>query len=191
MGDWNCTPRLALGCWQPEQPDRLQRLTDAAGWWRSGDRARLRPASRFWGDWIRPCIPVERPFSGTARTTPAAARAAGLAVDAVLLLGVLILSGERLVALVRLEDAGLLEEFAAAHPGLAAGGTAAALVVVSGAGPDGSRQMATAALAPLVRAAGCGRGLRPPASVRSHPAGHSVGGCPDRWPRDATAAGTC
>lgn len=106
------TPRLALGCWQPEQPDRLQRLTDAAGWWRSGDRARLRPGLQILGRLDTAM------HSGGETVFPeqleqrlqAAARAAGLAVDAVLLLGVPDPEwGERLVALVRLEDAGLLE----------------------------------------------------------------------------------
>ena len=106
------TPRLALGCWQPEQPDRLQRLTDAAGWWRSGDRARFRPGLQILGRLDTAM------HSGGETVFPeqleqrlqAAARAAGLAVDAVLLLGVPDPEwGERLVALVRLEDAGLLE----------------------------------------------------------------------------------
>ena len=33
------TPRLAVGCWSADQPNRLIPLTDAAGWWTSGDSA--------------------------------------------------------------------------------------------------------------------------------------------------------
>ena len=155
MGDWNCAPRvwILLGCWQPEQPDRLQRLTDAAGWWRSGDRARLRPGLQILGRLDTAM------HSGGETVFPeqleqrlqAAARAAGLAVDAVLLLGVLILSGGsgwwrwcvwRMPGCSRL-CSGSPQGWPPAERLREA---AAALVVVSGAGPDGSRQMATAAL---------------------------------------------
>ena len=33
------TSRLAVGCWSADQPNRLIPLTDAAGWWTSGDSA--------------------------------------------------------------------------------------------------------------------------------------------------------
>ena len=35
------TDRLALGRWRADQPDRWEPLTDADGWWRSGDAAKL------------------------------------------------------------------------------------------------------------------------------------------------------
>ena len=106
------TSRLALGCWQPEQPERLQRLTDAAGWWRSGDRARFMPGLQILGR-VDTAI-----HSGGETVFPeqleqrlqAAVRSAGLPVDGVLLLGIPDPEwGERLAALVRAEDPGVLE----------------------------------------------------------------------------------
>ena len=106
------TPRIALGCWQPEQPDRLQRLTDAAGWWRSGDCARFTPGLQILGR-LDTAI-----HSGGETVFPeqleqrllAAACMAALPVDAVLLLGIPDPEwGEQLVALVRAQDSDLLE----------------------------------------------------------------------------------
>ena len=109
------TTRLALGCWQPEQPDQLQRLADAEGWWRSGDRARFGPGLQILGR-------LDTAISSGGETVfpeqleqrlQAAMRSAGLPVDAVLLLGIPDPEwGERLVALVRAEDAGVLASVA-------------------------------------------------------------------------------
>jgi O-succinylbenzoic acid--CoA ligase len=38
------TPRLAACCWSADQPNQLLSLTDAAGWWTSGDAALLEPS---------------------------------------------------------------------------------------------------------------------------------------------------
>ena len=38
------TSRLAVGCWSADQPNQLMPLTDAAGWWTSGDAALLEPS---------------------------------------------------------------------------------------------------------------------------------------------------
>ena len=43
------TDRLALGRWHAEQPDQWEPLTDADGWWRSGDRATLTPGLQIAG----------------------------------------------------------------------------------------------------------------------------------------------
>jgi O-succinylbenzoic acid--CoA ligase len=37
------TSRLAVGCWSADQPNHLIPLTDAAGWWTSGDSAFFEP----------------------------------------------------------------------------------------------------------------------------------------------------
>ena len=37
------TARLAVGRWSSDDPSRLKSLTDAEGWWRSGDAASLKP----------------------------------------------------------------------------------------------------------------------------------------------------
>ena len=106
------TPRIALGCWQSEQPDRLQRLTDAAGWWRSGDCARFTPGLQILGR-LDTAI-----HSGGETVFPeqleqrllAAACMAALPVDAVLMMGIPDPEwGERLVALVKAEDYKVLE----------------------------------------------------------------------------------
>jgi O-succinylbenzoic acid--CoA ligase len=106
------TPRIALGCWQPEQPDCLQRLTDAAGWWRSGDCARLTPGLQILGR-LDTAI-----HSGGETVFPeqleqrlqVAMHSVGLSVDAVLLLAIPDPEwGERLVALVKAEDSRVLE----------------------------------------------------------------------------------
>jgi len=109
------TARLALGCWRPEQADRLQSLTDAAGWWRSGDRARLTPGLQILGR-------LDTAINSGGETLfpeqleqrlQAAVRSAGLPVGAVLLLGIPDPEwGERLVALVRAEDSGVLNAVA-------------------------------------------------------------------------------
>lgn len=106
------TSRLALGCWQPEQAERLQTLTDAAGWWRSGDRARFTPGLQILGR-------LDTAINSGGETLfpeqleqrlQAAVRSAGLSVEAVLLLGIPDPEwGERLVALVRAEDSGVLD----------------------------------------------------------------------------------
>ena len=50
------TDRLAMACWRPEQPQQLQDLSDASGWWRSGDPARggsAHPGPAGWGRRLR------------------------------------------------------------------------------------------------------------------------------------------
>ena len=43
------TDRLALGRWRADQPEQWEKLTDADGWWRSGDRANLTPGLQIAG----------------------------------------------------------------------------------------------------------------------------------------------
>ena len=60
------TDRLALGRWSADQPgraDRWEPLTDADGWWRSGDQAALTPAFRLRGVSMAPFTPGGRPSS--------------------------------------------------------------------------------------------------------------------------------
>ena len=110
------TNRLALGRWCVDQPDRWEPLTDADGWWRSGDRASLTPGLQIAGR-IDGAI-----HSGGETVFPeqlevrlmAAVQAASLPVSAVLLLGVDDPEwGQRLVALVGSADAAVLERLAA------------------------------------------------------------------------------
>ena len=110
------TDRLALGQWRADQPDRWEKLTDADGWWRSGDRASLTPGLRIEGR-IDGAI-----HSGGETVFPeqleerlmAAIQAASLPVSAVLLLGVDDAEwGQRLVALVASSDAAVLQRLAA------------------------------------------------------------------------------
>lgn len=106
------TDRLALGCWQVDQPDRWQPLRDADGWWRSGDRAALTPGLQIAGR-IDGAI-----HSGGETVFPeqleerlmAAIQELSLPVSAVLLLGVDDPEwGQRLVALVGSTDAAVLQ----------------------------------------------------------------------------------
>ena len=106
------TDRLALGRWSADQPDHWEPLTDAAGWWRSGDRATLTPGLQIAGR-IDGAIQ-----SGGETVFPeqlegllmAAIQAASLPVSAVLLLGVDDPEwGQRLVALVGSSDATVLQ----------------------------------------------------------------------------------
>ena len=98
------TARLALGRWCADQPDRWEALTDADGWWRSGDRASFAPGLQIMGR-IDGAI-----HSGGETVFPeqlearlmAAIQAASLPVSTVLLLGVEDPEwGQRLVGLVR------------------------------------------------------------------------------------------
>ncbi len=110
------TDRLALGRWCADQPDRWEELMDAGGWWRSGDRATLTPGLQIAGR-IDGAI-----HSGGETVFPEqlegrlmeASKAAGLPVDALLLVGVDDPDwGQRLVALVGSTDAAVLQRLAA------------------------------------------------------------------------------
>ena len=106
------TDRLALGRWGVDQPQLLEQLTDAEGWWRSGDRAELTPGLQILGR-MDGAI-----HSGGETVFPeqlevrlmAAVQAASLPVTSVLLLGVDEPEwGQRLVALVGSADVGMLQ----------------------------------------------------------------------------------
>ena len=110
------TDRLALGRWRVDQPERWEKLTDADGWWRSGDRAALTPGLQIAGR-IDGAI-----HSGGVTVFPeqlelrlmAAMQAASLPASAVLLLGVDDPEwGQRLVALVGSSDAAVLQRLEA------------------------------------------------------------------------------
>ncbi len=105
------TDRLALGRWRADQPDRWELLTDAAGWWRSGDRASLTPGLHIAGrndGAIHSGGETVFPQQLEGRLM-AAIQAASLPVSAVLLLGVDDPEwGQRLVALVGSSDAAVL-----------------------------------------------------------------------------------
>ena len=114
--------RLAIGRWQPDGDGSLaapstklsfRDLTDADGWWSSGDAARLQ------GSMETPQLTLLGRLDGAIHSggitvfpeqlevrLMAAARVVGLPLKAVLFLGVQDLEwGERLVALVRWQDA--------------------------------------------------------------------------------------
>lgn len=104
--------RLAVAAWAPRQPGHLRSLTDANGWWRSGDRADLRQglnvlgrldgALQSGGETVFPEQLEQRLM--------AAVRQADLPVEAVLLLGIEDAEwGHRLVAVVRCPDPSLLQ----------------------------------------------------------------------------------
>ena len=102
------TGRLAIACWRPEQPQQLQDLRDAGGWWRSGDRAVLEPDLRILGRLDGAVI------SGGETVFPeqleARLLASGLPLQAVLLLGRPDADwGERLVGLVRSSTPDIVE----------------------------------------------------------------------------------
>ena len=109
------TDRLALGRWSGDQPDRWAPLSDADGWWRSGDRATLTPGLQIAGR-IDGAI-----HSGGETVFPeqlegrlmAAMQALSLPVSTVLLLGIDDPEwGKRLVALVGSSDAAVVPRLA-------------------------------------------------------------------------------
>ena len=109
------TDRLALGRWCADQPDRFEQLTDADGWWRSGDRAAFSPGLQIVGR-MDGAI-----HSGGETVFPeqleqrlmAAVQAASLPVNALLLLGVDNPEwGQTLVALVSSADDAVLHRLA-------------------------------------------------------------------------------
>ena len=106
------TDRLALCRWCADQPEQWEKLTDADGWWRSGDRANLIPGLQIAGR-IDGAI-----HSGGVTVFPeqleerlmAAIQVASLPVSAVLFLGVDDPAwGQRLVVLVGSSDAVVLQ----------------------------------------------------------------------------------
>ena len=110
------TDRLALGRWRADQPDCWEPLSDADGWWRSGDRATLTPGLQIAGR-IDGAI-----HSGGETVFPeqlegrlmAAMQASSLPVSTVLLLGIDDPEwGKRLVALVGSSDAAVVPRLAA------------------------------------------------------------------------------
>ncbi|MCB4376637.1 MULTISPECIES: AMP-binding protein [unclassified Synechococcus] len=109
------TDRLAHGRWCADQPDRFEQLTDADGWWRSGDRAAFTPGLQIVGR-MDGAI-----HSGGETVFPeqleqrlmAAVQAASLPVSSVLLLGVDNPEwGQTLVALVGSADDAVLQRLA-------------------------------------------------------------------------------
>lgn len=105
-------PRLAIGSWRGDQPDLLNPLMDGEGWWRSGDRAELVPELHVLGRLdgaIHSGGETVFPEQVEARLM-AAAQDLALPVEAVLLLSVADPEwGDRLVALVRSSEDGVLE----------------------------------------------------------------------------------
>ena len=102
------TDRLATACWRPEQPQQLQSLSDASGWWRSGDRAALETDLHILGRLDGAVI------SGGETVFPeqleARLLASELPLEAVLLLGIPDADwGERLVGLVRSSASDIVE----------------------------------------------------------------------------------
>ena len=102
------TGRLAIACWRPEQPERLQGLKDGNGWWCSGDRAALEANLQILGRLDGAVT------SGGETVFPEQLEARLMALDlpleAVLLLGVPDADwGERLVGLVRSSTADIVE----------------------------------------------------------------------------------
>jgi|TARA_B100002052_G_scaffold251703_1_gene239940 O-succinylbenzoic acid--CoA ligase len=102
------TSRLAIACWRPEQPQQLQGLSDASGWWRSGDRAVLEGDLHILGRLDGAVL------SGGETVFPdqleARLLAADLPLEAVLLLGIPDAQwGEQLVGLVRSSTPDIVE----------------------------------------------------------------------------------
>ena len=102
------TDRLAVACWRPEQPQQLQGLSDANGWWRSGDRAVLEGDLCILGRLDGAVL------SGGETVFPdqleARLLAADLPLEAVLLLGIPDAQwGEQLVGLVRSSTPDIVE----------------------------------------------------------------------------------
>ena len=102
------TGRLAMAFWRPEKPQQLQDLSDASGWWRSGDRAVLEADLRILGRLDGALL------SGGETVFPeqleARLLASNLPLEAVLLLGRPDADwGERLVGLVRSSTPDIVE----------------------------------------------------------------------------------
>ena len=107
------TQRHALAVWSPDLPDQLQRLVDVSGWWRSGDRATLRPGLEILGRRDTAILSGGEtvfPEQLEARLQTFIQRSC-LPVDALLLLGEDDPEfGQRLVALVRTSDPPVLQQ---------------------------------------------------------------------------------
>lgn len=109
------TRRLAVAAWSSFTPERLQPLADAEGWWRSGDRALLGDSLQILGR-IDTAIHTGGVTVFPEQLEPRlmqAAQAAGLPLDAVLMLGLEDPEwGESLVALVRCSDPAMVGSLA-------------------------------------------------------------------------------